>query len=310
MRRPLILLAHPLFPDLVRAKLKGKARWKVVRSRGELLRELPRAQALITLVRNPVDSELLDRAASLKVVGNYAVGLDNIDLKACAKRGIRVVNTPRVLTRATAELGLALCLAAARRFPEGEALCRHRKFKSWEPDLLLGLELKGRQAVIVGKGRIGRETARLFKGIGLKTAYLTRSTPRRVADSWLRRAQVLSMNTPLTPETHHWLNARRLALLPRDAIVINTSRGPVIDEKALLRALEGRRIFAAGLDVYEREPLIEAGLLKLPNVVLLPHLGSATRETRSAMAVTVLEGVLGVLNGKHPWNEVNLMHNG
>jgi glyoxylate reductase len=172
--------------------------------------------------------------------------------------------------------------------------------------MLLGLELKGRQAVIVGQGRIGSETARLFRGIGLRVAFIGRKTSKAQADRLLRKAQVLSMNTPLNPETRHWLNRRRLALLPKDSIVINTSRGPVIDERALALALKARKIFAAGLDVYEREPKIEPMLLKLPNVVLLPHLGSATRETRKAMAETVLTGVLRVLNGQRPWNEVNL----
>jgi glyoxylate reductase len=304
--KPLVLLTHRLFPEIVRAKFAGRVRWKIVRTRKALLASIGAADALVTLVRDPVDAKLLARAERLRVVGNFAVGLDNIDLEACAKGRVRVVNTPRVLTRATAELGLTLLLAAARRIPEGEALSRGGKIPPWAPDLLLGLELKGRQAVIVGNGRIGVETARLFEGIGMKAAYITRSTPRRLADRWLRRAQILSMNTPLTPETHHWLNARRLALLPKDAIVINTSRGPVIDEKALARALRARRIFAAGLDVYEREPRIEPSLLRLPNVVLLPHLGSATREARTGMAEAVLDGVLGVLNGKHPWNEVNL----
>jgi glyoxylate reductase len=268
------------------------------------------ADAVVSLVRVPIDERLLARARKLRVVGNYAVGIDNIDLAACGRRGIRVVNTPDVLTRATAELALTLLLAAARRVPEGEALCRGRKFPAWAPDLLLGQELRGRQAVIVGRGRIGKETARLFKGIGLKVRFITPSTKPAEIQRLLKSAQVLSMHTRLVPKTRHWLDSRKLALLPRDAIVINTSRGPVIDEKALARALKRKRIFAAGLDVFEREPRIEPALLKLPNVVLLPHVGSATREARHAMARAVLSGVVGVLNGKRPWNEVTFKSNG
>jgi glyoxylate reductase len=303
--KPLVLLTHPLLPEVVRRKLKG-VRWKVAPTRAKLLKELPKADALVSIVRIPIDDELLAAGKQLKVAGTMSVGTDHIDLRSCARRRVRVVNTPKVLTRATAELGLTLLLAAARRLPEGEAASRTGTLPRWEPDGLLGLELNGRQAVIVGKGRIGKETARLFKALGLKTAFITRQT--RNPDRLLRKAQVLSMNTPLTQETRHWLNARRIALLPRDAIVINTSRGPVIDEKALARALKAKKIFAAGLDVYEKEPKVERMLLKLPNVVLLPHVGSATRETRTAMAETVLDGVLGVLRGKRPWNEVNLKH--
>jgi glyoxylate reductase len=304
--KPLVLITHPLFPEIVRSKLGRKFRWRLVRSRRELEARIPRAHALVTLVKDPVDDALLARAPELRVVGNFAVGLDNVDLHACARRGIRVVNTPRVLTRATAELAATLLLAAARRLPEGEALCRRGKFKGWEPDLLLGLELRGRQAVIVGPGRIGRETARLFQALGLQTRFIGPKTRAARERQLLKSAQVLSIHTPLTPATRHWLNARRLSILPKEAIVINTSRGPVVDERALISALKRRRIFAAGLDVFEGEPHIPRALRQLSNVILLPHVGSATREARIAMAETVLDGIVAILNGKHPWNEVNL----
>ena len=304
MPKPTIILTHPLFPDLVNRHLKPHARVKVVRSRSELLKAIPMADGLITLLTERVDEQLLQAAPRLRAVANVAVGVDNIDLAACAERGVRVTNTPRVLTRATAEMTLALLLAAARRLPEGEAICRKNAFSGWTLDYLLGQELRGRHAVILGAGQIGREVARLFRALGISTEFIVRGDSSPQIDSRLRRAQILSIHCPLTSETHHWLNARRLALLPSDAIVLNTSRGPVIEEKALIRALQNRRIFAAGLDVFEHEPEIPKGLRLLSNVVLAPHLGSATTETRRSMAHLAIQGVLGLLRGQHPRNEV------
>jgi lactate dehydrogenase-like 2-hydroxyacid dehydrogenase len=296
-----VVIAHPLAPHL-RKLLPGKV--TLATTPAALKRELAKADALVTLLTLRVDAKLLDQAPRLRVVGNIAVGVNNIDLAECARRGVKVVNTPRVLTRATAELTLALLLAAARRLPEGEALCRSGRFRGWAIDMLLGLELRGRHAVILGPGQIGRETARLFRALGISTEFISRRDTERQIATKLRRAQILSIHAPLTPETRHWLGARRLALLPRDAIVLNTARGPLVDEKALIRALKNRRVFAAGLDVYEHEPEIPRALRRLPNVVLLPHLGSATRETREAMARLAVTGVAQVLGGKRPWNLV------
>lgn len=301
---PTVVLTHPIHPEVIRDELAPHALVVIARSREALHRALPKADGLITLLTDQVTDDWLKKAPKLKVIGNDAVGVNNIDLAACRLRGIRVVNTPEVLTHATAELALALLLAAARRIPEGEALCRSGRFRGWAPDLLLGLELRGRHAVLVGKGRIGQETGRLFRAIGLTTEWITRGDSESTIHRKLGRAQVLSMHVPLTPETHHWLNSKRLSRLPAEAIVINTSRGKVIDESALIRALQRKKIFAAGLDVFEHEPRIPASLRKIPNGVLLPHLGSATRETRRAMAQLVVSGVLGILNGKRPPNEV------
>jgi lactate dehydrogenase-like 2-hydroxyacid dehydrogenase len=279
----------------------------LARTRKQLLAAIAQADGLIPRVSDPVNEELLARAPRLKAVANYGVGIDNIDLAACARRGIRVTNTPDVLTRSCAELTLALLLAAARRFPEAEAMCRAGGFKragGWQPDMLLGQELQGRTAVLVGRGRIGRETGRLFQAIGLKVEWITPQTSDRDVQKKLARAQVLSLHVPLKPETHHWLDARKLRLLPPDAIVLNTTRGPVVEERALIRALRDRRIFAAGLDVYEREPEIPRALRRLSNVVLLPHLASATTQARAGMARLAVAGVLGILGGKHPPNEV------
>jgi len=305
-RLPFILLTDPLRETVVRRVLRGKARWAIATTRADLHRALPKADILITLVRDPVDAATLNRGAKLSIVGNHAVGLDNIDLKACRARGIRVVNTPDVLTRSTAELGLALLLAAARRIPEGEAVCRRGGAWRWEVNLLLGQELKGRMAVIVGPGRIGRETARLYRAIGLKTVFIGSADSAPAIRRKLQTADVISIHAPLTFKTRHWLDSRKLALLKPSAIVINTARGPLIDEKALVVALRKRRIFAAGLDVFENEPRLSRELRSLPNVVLLPHIGSATETARDAMTEAVLTGVLGIWSGKAPWNEVKL----
>ncbi len=306
--KPTVVLTDPFIPEVIERELKPRAQVLIARDRKHLEKLIAGADALITRFSDRVDEALLAKAPRLRAIGNFAVGFDNIDFKACARRGIRVTNTPDVLTRATAELTLALLLACARRLPEGEALCRRGRFGGWDPRMLLGLELKGRRAVIVGRGRIGGETARLFRGIGLKVEFITREDSAAAVRTKLRRAQVLSLHVPLSAATRHWLDARKLALLPRDAIVLNTTRGPVVDEQALIRALsakpQSRRIFAAGLDVYEREPEIPAALRKLPNTVLLPHLGSATHEARTAMARLAVSGVLALLGGGRPSNEV------
>lgn len=269
----------------------------------ELDEALPAADALICLLTLRVDEALLARAPKLRVVGNHAVGTDNVDLDACRVRGVAVVNTPDVLTRSTAEMALALLLAAARRTGEGERLVRAGAWDGWAPDQLLGLELSGRHAVIVGPGRIGEETARLFEAVGLEVERLGRASDAET-DAALARADVLSIHVPLTDETRGWLSKERIARLRADAIVINTARGPIVDEGALASALAARKIFAAGLDVYEEEPRVHRRLLDLDNVVLLPHLGSATRTAREGMARVCARGVRQVLEGEEPPNRV------
>jgi glyoxylate reductase len=302
MNKPKVVLTYPIHRELIEKELKPYAEVHI--GPQAMAKHLSTADALISLLTFPVTDKLLAQAPRLKVVGNCAVGVDNIDLAACLKRGIAVINTPGVLTRATAELTLALLLASARRFPEGEELCRKNQFKGWVPDLLLGQELRGRKAILVGKGKIGRETGKLFKALGIRVDWITRTDSEAQIRTKLRGAQILSLHVPLTPETFHWLNAERLRFLPKDAIVLNTTRGPVIDEKALIQALKKKAIFAAGLDVFEREPEIPAELRRLKNAVLLPHLGSATQETRAAMARLAITGVLAVLSGKRPKNQV------
>jgi glyoxylate reductase len=302
--KPRIVLTYPIHHDVIENELKPFAHVDLVTDPRKLPLALQKADGLITLLTQPVTAALLDQAPRLRVVGNMAIGVDNIDLKACAQRGIQVVNTPDVLTRATAELAIALLFAAAKRIPEGENLCRKGQFKGWKPDMLLGLELKGRKAILLGKGRIGQETGKMMQALGLQVDFITRKDSPTAIEKKLKQAQVLSLHAPSHASTKHWLNGKRIALLPKDSIVINTARGPLMDEKALIEALQKKRIFAAGLDVFEKEPTIPPALRKLPNVVLLPHIGSATRETRKAMARLVVQGTLGVLSGKRVPNTV------
>lgn len=310
MKKPKIVLTHPLHAPTLKSTLRPHARVKICTSQRELKKELQTADALITLLTDPVGKALLEHGPQLKVVGNFAVGVDNIDLSACAQRKIKVVHTPKVLTRATAETTLTLLMACAKRVTEGHTLCRQGRFQGWKPDLLLGQLLQGRHAVLLGQGRIGKEVSRLFRAVGMTTEFITRQHSAQEISKRLQRAQVFSIHCPLTPKTHHWLNASRLKKLPADAIVLNTARGPIIDETALIQTLKSKKIFAAGLDVYEDEPAIPKSLCNLPNVVLLPHLGSAAAETRQQMAETVMTGVLRVLSGQRPWNLVNLKGHG
>jgi glyoxylate reductase len=291
-----VLLTSPLIPSVIKNDLAPFVKIDYAHSRAELLKKVVSADALISRYADSIDKAVLEKAKALKVVGNFAVGYDNIDLKACAAKGIRVVNTPQVLTRATAELTVALLFSVARRVHEGEKLCRSGRFrKNLKADELLGLELQGRHAVLVGEGRIGTETGKILRNLGMSVEYIHSDENSEQLVIKLKRAQVLSFHCSLNPSTRHWLNAKRLALLPKDAIVLNTTRGPVLDEKALIRALKNRRIFGAGLDVYENEPKIPPALRALPNTILLPHVGSATETARHAMAQLVVNGVLRIL---------------
>ncbi len=268
------------------------------------------ADALVCLMADRVAAEVFALCPRLRVVANYAVGVNNVDLEAARISGVWVTNTPDVLTEATADLAWALILAVARRVGEGDGLVRSGGFTAWKPDLLLGTGLQGKTLGIVGMGRIGAAVARRAVGFGMKIAYHGR-TPKppdetsgaefvAELDALLARADVLSLHCPLTPQTRRLIDERRLRLLPRGAILVNTSRGEVVDEEALVRVLESGSLGGAGLDVYEREPEVNPGLLERMDVVLLPHLGSATRDARTAMAELVVDNVLAVLAGKPP----------
>lgn len=273
--------------------------------RGDLLQAARRSDALVTLLTDRVDRAVLEAGPRLRIVANVAVGVDNIDVAAATRRGILVTNTPGVLTESTADLTWALILAVARRVIEGDALVRAGHFRGWDFDLLRGMELRGKTLGIVGSGRIGRAVARRARGFGMRV--LMRSRSRGVSlERLLKESDVVSLHVPLTPETHHLIGARELGRMKPTAILVNTARGSIVDERALAAALRKDRIAGAGLDVYEHEPRIAPGLKRLKHVVVLPHLGSATNETRRAMLDTAIRNVRAALAGRRPPNLVNL----
>jgi glyoxylate reductase len=261
----------------------------------ELRERIVDKDGLISVLTDTVDTALLAKANRLRVVSNIAVGYDNIDVAAAKARGIVVTNTPDVLTEATAELTWTLILSAARRVVEGDRLIRRRGWKGWALDFMLGTELRGKQLGIVGRGRIGRAVAAKAPAFGMTAVFAKHDMS---FDQLLVSSDVISVHTPLTPETRHMFDRRTLARMKRTAILVNTARGPVVDEEALAWALEERLLAAAALDVYEREPIVHEALLDLENVVLAPHLGSATRETRTAMIDLAVSNVLAVLEGR------------
>jgi glyoxylate reductase len=278
--------------------------------RDEFLRRLRGKRGVVCVLANRLDAEAFDAGLpTLRVAANIAVGFDNIDVAAARDRGIVVTNTPDVLTDSVADFTMGLLLALTRRIAEGDRLVRNGGWTGWALDFMLGVELRGRLLGIVGFGRIGRAVADRARAFGMRVI----ATPPRDGDErpgpgvafhslddLLAHADVISLHVPLLPETRHLIGARELAAMKPDAILLNTARGPVVDEAALVDALRGGRLAGAGLDVYEREPEVHAGLLGLDNVVLVPHLGSATIETRTAMADLAARNVIEVLAGRPP----------
>ncbi|CAN5301561.1 D-glycerate dehydrogenase [soil metagenome] len=286
--------------------LCGPERWREA---------LPDAEALLCLLTERVDRALLERAPRLRVVANAVVGHDNVDLAACRSRGVVVTNTPDVLTDATADLTWALLLATVRRLPQAERSLRAGEFGGWGFWDYLGGEVSGATLGILGMGRIGRAVARRAAGFGVRVLYCSRSalpdseesalTARRVdLDELLTGSDILSLHLPLTDATHHFLDADALGRMKAGSYLINTARGALGDEAALVEALRAGPLAGAGLDVYEDEPRVTPELLELPNVVLLPHVGSATRRTRTEMAVLAARNVRAVLAGKAPLTPV------
>ena len=281
-------------------------------SREELLARVAGAEAIVSLLTERIDDELLDAAGpQLKVVSNVAVGYDNIDVPACTGRGITATNTPGVLTEATADIAFGLILMATRRLGEGERLIRAGQSWKWGMFFLLGSSLQGKTLGVVGMGGIGQATARRAKAFGMEIVYQSRSEidpaiaaelgARRVElDELLAVSDVVSLHCPYGPNTHHLIGPEELAAMKDTAYLVNTARGPIIDEAALATALRTGVIAGAGLDVFEKEPQVYPELLELENVVLVPHLGSATVETRTAMAVLAAENTLAVLRGEQP----------
>jgi glyoxylate reductase len=288
-----------------------------VMPRAELLGRVAGKAGIIAMLTDRVDAELLDRAGpTLRVVANYAVGYDNLDLDACTARRVLATNTPDVVTEATADLAWALLLAAARRIAEGDRFLRAARPWIWGPEFFLGTQVHGKTLGVLGLGRIGRAVARRAAGFGMPVLYHAghRLAPDaeaalgvawRELDDLLAEADFLSIHTGLTPATRHLIGAAELARMKPTAVLVNTARGPIVDEAALARALRDGEIGAAGLDVFEREPEVHPDLLGLDNVTIVPHLGTATVETRVAMGMTAADNLLAVLDGRRPPHLLN-----
>ncbi|MCX8057303.1 MAG: D-glycerate dehydrogenase [Ignavibacteria bacterium] len=281
----------------------------------KLIKKAKDCDALLCLLSNKIDREIIDALPNLKVISNYAVGFNNIDVEYATQKGIWVTNTPDVLTDATADLAFALLLACARRIVEADKFTREGKFKMWQSDLMLGKDLKGKTVGIIGAGRIGQAFGKRAKGFEMKILYYDKKRIQKFEEETgakfsslsqlLKKSDFISLHTPLTKETYHLIDKKEFNLMKDGAILINTARGEVVNEKELVNALKSGKLFSAGLDVYEFEPKITKDLLKMKNVVLLPHIGSATIETRNKMAELAANNIIRVLLGKKPLTPVN-----
>jgi glyoxylate reductase len=276
----------------------------------ELRARVADKDALVCLLTDAVDRTVIDAAPKLKAIANVAVGYNNIDVSYARSRGIAVTNTPDVLTESVADFTWALILAITRRLSEGERLVRRGEWKGWALDLLLGTELRGKQLGLVGVGRIGRAVAARAGAFGMRVAYTSRreidfpgAEPMQL-DRLLLTSDIVSLHVPLTPETRYLIDKRALTRMKRSAYLINTARGPVVDEAALAWALQHHLLAGAALDVYENEPAVHPDLLSLENVLLVPHLASGTTETRTAMADLAADNVLAILDGRPPLTPV------
>jgi len=286
-----------------------------VPTKQEIIKGLRGKDGLLCLLTDPIDGDVIYSEPKLKMIASYAVGYNNIDIQAATKRGIPVSNTPEVLTDTTAEMTWALLFSVARRIAEGDRFTRTGKFNGWSPMLMLGQDVSNKTLGIIGAGRIGTTFALKSKGFNMKVLYVDERQntilerelgAKKVSfDDLIKRSDYISVHVPLVPSTRHLIGEKELRMMKENAIIINTSRGPVIDEKALAKALKEKRIFGAGLDVYEQEPMIEKELLELDNVVLQPHSASATTETRTKMAIMVAENMIAGLSGKIPPNCIN-----
>jgi len=319
MNRPKVLVTHPLFAG-PRQKLDeyfAAEYWTESGrpARPEVLRRLSDKDALICLLTEKIDDELLQAAPQLRIVANVAVGFDNVDLDACTRRSVAVTNTPGVLDETTADFAWTLLLAVARRLIEGDTLARSGEWNSWNLDQLCGSDVWGKTLGIVGLGRIGSAVARRARGFNMRIIYHSRKRVTaeiekelgaefREFDELLSQADFVTLHVPLTTDTRRLIGERELSQMKPTAYLINTSRGPIIDEAALVAALQHGAIAGAALDVYEREPQISDGLRR-PNVVLAPHLGSASIETRTKMAMMAAENAIAFFENRHPPNILN-----
>jgi glyoxylate reductase len=318
---PAVLITRGV-PEPVREHLSRRCELELwqgegVMPRAELLERVAGKGGLLAMLTDRVDAELLEAAGpGLRVVANYAVGHDNLDLEACTARGVLATNTPDVVTEATADLAWALLLAAARRVAEGDRFLRARRPWIWGPEFFLGFEVHGKTLGVVGLGRIGRAVARRAAGFAMPVLYTARrrlppdeetslGVAWRELDELLAEADFVSLHTGLSPATRHLIGPERLARMKPTAVLVNTARGPIVDEAALADALAAGQLGAAGLDVFEREPEVHPGLLGLDNVTIVPHLGTATVETRVAMGMAAAANLLAALEGRRPPNLLN-----
>jgi glyoxylate reductase len=320
-KRPLVIVTRRL-PDAIETRMMElfDARLNLedqAMSQSELIDAVKQAHILVPTVTDRIDAAVLSHAGeNLRLIATFGTGVDNIDLKTARQRGITVTNTPGVLTDDTADMTMALILAVPRRLAEGERLVRSGEWHGWSPTSMLGHRITGKRLGIIGMGRIGQAVARRARGFGLSIHYHNRrrvhpdteeeleATYWESLDQMLARMDIISVNCPHTPATFHLLSARRLKCLHQHAYVVNTSRGEVIDENALARMLEAKEIAGAGLDVFEHEPAINPRLLKLDNVLLLPHMGSSTIEGRLAMGEKVLINIKTFVDGHAPPDRV------
>ena len=318
--KPKVLVTHRLLHEAI-AYLKEHVdlevgTQKAFLTKEELIEKVKDKEGILSLLTAPIDKDVMDATPTLKIIANCAVGYDNIDIEYARRKGIMVTNTPGVLTETTADLSWALILAVARKIPQADAFARAKNYLGWELDLFLGKEITGKCLGIIGMGRIGKAMAQRAMGFQMKIIY---TDPKELPeeekqkynascvplDELLRTADIVTLHTTLNPQTHHLISRGQLRLMKQDAILVNVSRGPVVNEMALAEALEEGQIWAAGLDVYEREPEIEERLLSLDNVVLLPHIGSATYETRLKMAMMAAKNLIQGLSGQKPDNLVS-----
>lgn len=282
--------------------------------RETILRGVEGKEALVCLLTDRIDREIME-AGPLRIIANYAAGYNNIDLKSATELGIVVTNTPGVLSETTADLTWALMLAAARRVVEGDRFMREGRFRGWAPTLLLGVDVHGKTLGVVGAGSIGSAVMRRAKGFGMRILYHSRSRKPHLEDElgaqWvsletlLKESDFISLHVPLTEETHHLIGRREFEMMKEGAVLVNAARGPVVDEEALVEALKEGKLFSAALDVYEREPEVHPELLKMENVVLAPHIGSASFATRARMASMVADVLEDFFSGRVPKNVVN-----
>jgi len=283
-----------------------------------LLEKVRDSEGLLSLLTDKIDREVFEVGKKLKVVSNYAVGFNNIDVAEATKRGIYVTNTPGILTETTADCAFALIMASARRIPEGDRNIRAKKWvHAWGPKMFIGTDIHGKTLGIIGMGRIGKAMIKRAQGFDMKVIY---NSPKRVLelekehnvvfetlDALLEKSDFVSIHTPLNEKTHHLIGKQQLAKMKKTAYLVNTSRGPVVDEAALYEALKAKKIAGAGLDVFEKEPISPTNpLIELDNIVLTPHIASASIETRTAMAVMAAKNLVAVLMGDEPSNPVNL----